>query len=159
MQISETQKIKEIYSFTIEVDALRNLTFCVIDIILDLPPTTSPMDRKDALTRRPLDFDQEEETRKMETSKWLENHFGSESRSSRDSLVEEEEPQQQPPKTSYFNVTIKSQPPRIQEQPLAQQSSYPVSHNRSPSRQEPERDRSYFQGLIFLKLIRFLIKT
>ncbi|KAK9718713.1 hypothetical protein QE152_g23050 [Popillia japonica] len=117
----------------------------------DLPPTTSPMDRKDALTRRPLDFDQEEETRKMETSKWLENHFGSESRSSRDSLVEEEEPQQQPPKTSYFNVTIKSQPPRIQEQPLAQQSSYPVSHNRSPSRQEPERDRSYFQGLIFLK--------
>ncbi|KAI4455895.1 hypothetical protein MML48_8g00001079 [Holotrichia oblita] len=113
-------------------------------LILDLPPTTSPMDRKDALTRRPLDFDQEEETRKMETSKWLENHFGSESRSSRDSLVEEEEPQQQPPKTSYFNVTIKSQPPRIQEQSLAQQSSYSVSHD---SRQEPERDRNYFQGV------------
>lgn len=40
-------------------------------------------DRKDALTKRPLDFDQEEETRKVETSKWLEHHFGSESRSSK----------------------------------------------------------------------------
>lgn len=111
------------------------------------------MDRKDALTRKPLDFDQEEETRKMETSKWLENHFGSESRSSRDSLVEEdEEPrqpkqqqqQQQPPKTSYFNVTIKSQPSRTQE-PQSMQT-FVGNIEKSPTRQEPERDRNYFQG-------------
>ncbi|GJQ80952.1 hypothetical protein Trydic_g4769 [Trypoxylus dichotomus] len=111
----------------------------------EMLPSTSPMDRKDALTKKPLDFDQEEETRKMETSKWLENHFGSESRSSRDSLVEEEE-QLHPPKTSYFNVTIKSQPPRAQEASPIQQS-YPGNHDRSPSKQEPERDRNYFQGV------------
>ncbi|XP_059048469.1 serine/arginine repetitive matrix protein 1 [Achroia grisella] len=40
-------------------------------------------------TKRPLDFDIEEETRKKETSKWLESHFGSESRSSHDSIAEE----------------------------------------------------------------------
>lgn len=40
-------------------------------------------------TKRPVDFDIEEETRKKETSKWLESHFGSESRSSHDSIGEE----------------------------------------------------------------------
>ncbi|XP_035439478.2 serine/arginine repetitive matrix protein 1 isoform X1 [Spodoptera frugiperda] len=39
--------------------------------------------------KRPVDYDIEEETRKKETSKWLENHFGSESRSSHDSIAEE----------------------------------------------------------------------
>ncbi|VVD02540.1 unnamed protein product [Leptidea sinapis] len=39
--------------------------------------------------KRPLNFDVEEETRKKETSKWLESHFGSESRSSHDSIAEE----------------------------------------------------------------------
>ncbi|CAG4982891.1 unnamed protein product [Parnassius apollo] len=39
--------------------------------------------------KRPLDFDIEEETRKKETSKWLESHFGSDSRSSHDSIAEE----------------------------------------------------------------------
>lgn len=71
--------------------------------------TTTPLDRKDALTRKPLDFDFEEETRKVETSKWLENHFGSESRSSKDSLGDEDEDTKPPAKTSFFNVTIKSQ--------------------------------------------------
>nr|XP_023015437.1 serine/arginine repetitive matrix protein 1 [Leptinotarsa decemlineata] len=108
----------------------------------------SPLDRKDALTRKPLDFDQEEETRKVETSKWLEHHFGSESRSSNNSTVEDEE---QPPKTSFFNVTIKSQPARAD----------PVNHNsyvtaikettRVYSPVEPERDRNhtggYFKGI------------
>nr|XP_022916300.1 uncharacterized protein LOC111426154 isoform X2 [Onthophagus taurus] len=120
----------------------------------DLLPSASPMDRKDALTRRPLDFDQEEETRKMETSKWLENHFGSESRSSRDSLAEEDE---QPPKTSYFNVTIKSQPTAKQEPAssvdyvrkegprLLHDPASPMSSRL----QEPERDppRRYYQGI------------
>lgn len=61
-------------------------------------------DRKDALTERPLDFDKEELTRKGETIKWLESHFGSESRSSKDSRDGDIEPT----KKSFFNVTIKS---------------------------------------------------
>ncbi|XP_034239593.1 uncharacterized protein LOC117644338 isoform X3 [Thrips palmi] len=66
-------------------------------------------DRKDALTKRPLDFDQEEETRKVETSKWLEHHFGSESRSSKDS-IEDEDDVQRGTTTSFINVTMKSRP-------------------------------------------------
>ncbi|XP_075154341.1 chascon isoform X2 [Haematobia irritans] len=65
------------------------------------------MDRKDALTKRPLDFDREEETRKGETIKWLESHFGSESTASNDSR-EEEVDVIEPTKKTYFNVTIKS---------------------------------------------------
>ncbi|XP_065362884.1 uncharacterized protein chas isoform X2 [Calliphora vicina] len=65
------------------------------------------MDRKDALTKRPLDFDKEEETRKGETIKWLESHFGSESTASNDSR-EDEVDVIEPTKKTYFNVTIKS---------------------------------------------------
>lgn len=65
------------------------------------------MDRKDALTKRPLDFDREEETRKGETIKWLESHFGSESTASNDSR-EDEVDVIEPTKKTYFNVTIKS---------------------------------------------------
>ncbi|XP_044253586.1 uncharacterized protein LOC123004400 isoform X2 [Tribolium madens] len=107
----------------------------------------SPLDRKDALTRKPLDFDQEEETRKVETSKWLEHHFGSESRSS-NSVIDDEE---QPPKTSFFNVTIKSQPSRADPPP----QKYITTINNSPrvySPVEPERDRpthhsEYYKGI------------
>lgn len=107
--------------------------------------TTSPLDRKDALTRRPLDFDQEEETRKVETSKWLDNHFGSESRSSNNSIIDEEE--ESKTKTGFFNVTIKSQPV-VHKEPTKAYAT-PV---RAPSRQfydkqiEPEKDKSYYQG-------------
>lgn len=77
--------------------------------------TAPPLDRKDALTKKPLDFDEEEETRKAETSKWLEHHFGSEStRSSRDS-IDLDEPQG--PNKSFFNVTIKSQPAKDEPEP------------------------------------------
>jgi hypothetical protein len=70
-----------------------------------------PVDRKDALTRKPLDFDQEEETRKVETSKWLEHHFGSDSRSSKDSIDDDDLPSAQPGgSTSYINVTMTSRP-------------------------------------------------
>jgi len=69
---------------------------------------TVPTERKDVLTRRPLDFDHEEETRKVETSKWLEHHFGSESRSSRDSL--DDDAPSFGPTTSFINVTMKSRP-------------------------------------------------
>lgn len=106
------------------------------------------MDRKDALTKRPLDFDQEEETRKVETSKWLENHFGSDSRSSNNSIIDEEEEFKS--KTGFFNVTIKSQPTRM-EQPV--KSYVSTVHNNTQRafeqhQMEPERDRNYFQGIL-----------
>ncbi|XP_056633273.1 zinc finger CCCH domain-containing protein 13 isoform X1 [Diorhabda sublineata] len=114
-----------------------------------LEEVASPLDRKDALTRKPLDFDQEEETRKVETSKWLEHHFGSDSRSSNNSTVEEEET---PPKTSFFNVTIKSQPSRTE--PVVPHNTF-VSSIKETSRVyspvEPERDRNqiggYYKGI------------
>ncbi|XP_004535237.1 uncharacterized protein LOC101450091 isoform X3 [Ceratitis capitata] len=68
-------------------------------------------DRKDALTKRPLDFDREEETRKGETIKWLESHFGSESTASNDSREDVEVSgggDIEPTKKTFFNVTIKS---------------------------------------------------
>ncbi|CAL4060283.1 unnamed protein product, partial [Meganyctiphanes norvegica] len=48
---------------------------------------TAPQ-RTDALTSQPLDYQQEEETRKSETNRWLEHHFGSESGRSRGSSEE-----------------------------------------------------------------------
>lgn len=65
------------------------------------------------MTKRPLDFDREEEARKFETTKWLENHFGSDSQSSRGSTdgdLDRNHFEQEPTKKSYFNVTIKSGP-------------------------------------------------
>lgn len=38
---------------------------------------TQSAERKDALTKKPLNFYKEEKTRKKETDKWLEQHFGS----------------------------------------------------------------------------------
>lgn len=79
----------------------------------------------------------------METSKWLEHHFGSDSRSSNNSTIDEEE---QPPKTSFFNVTIKSQPTRTEPVP---QSTFVSTINNTPkvySPVEPERDRNHHNG-------------
>lgn len=118
-----------------------------------------PLDRKDALTRKPLDFDEEEETRKAETSKWLEHHFGSEStRSSRDSIDEPHEDEQATTHSkTFFNVTIKSQPVRVE--PSVSRSPYipPPPPLSSPQRvyspsPEPEiktpvRNNGYFQGI------------
>lgn len=85
-------------------------------------------ERKDALTRRPLDFHQEERTRKVETSKWLEHHFGSESasRSSKDS-------EDEGPHTSFINVTMKS-----------------TKADPKPSKiflSSPDPEKSYFKGV------------
>lgn len=71
-------------------------------------PIVENTERKDALTNRPLDFDREEETRRKETYKWLDNHFGSEStsRDSRESTISDIVAE--PTKKSFFNVTIKT---------------------------------------------------
>lgn len=49
--------------------------------VQQLPASVQPpvAERTDALTKQPLDLEAEEETRKLETSRWLESHFGSES--------------------------------------------------------------------------------
>lgn len=64
-----------------------------------------PNDHDKDYAKRPLDIDIEEETRKKETSKWLESHFGSESRSSHDSIAEEIGHRTE---NGYFNVTLKT---------------------------------------------------
>ncbi|XP_046390116.1 uncharacterized protein LOC124158818 isoform X2 [Ischnura elegans] len=79
------------------------------------PSSPNGGERKDALTKRPLDLDAEEETRKVETSKWLEHHFGSDSRSSREgSAGGFEDPESPffggitPGGGSYIGITMKS---------------------------------------------------
>ncbi|XP_055684176.1 uncharacterized protein LOC129790612 isoform X1 [Lutzomyia longipalpis] len=108
-------------------------------------------ERKDALTKRPLDFDQEEETRKQETNKWLESHFGSDSsRDSRNGDVDIENVQVEPTKKTFFNVTIKStpnaNPPRASPQsPVQNNFHHPPSQKmKAPS---PPENRKYFQGI------------
>lgn len=101
-------------------------------------------DRKDALTKRPLDFDKEEETRKSETSKWLDSHFGSESISSRDSG---DERVIEPTKKSYFNVTIKSNPNTPATSPVGQTNKkFPTTYKVTPER-EYVQPKKYFQGV------------
>lgn len=127
----------------------RNATTTHIEALL--------ADRKDALTERPLDFDKEEQTRKGETIKWLESHFGSESRSSRDSRDDEIEPT----KKSFFNVTIKSNPIEptaingiSKSYPNTSAIEYTSKPLQSPSKViMPERESAvtsgnkYFQGI------------
>ncbi|XP_031835326.1 chascon isoform X2 [Nomia melanderi] len=68
--------------------------------------------RKDVLTKKPLDLEEEDEARKFETSKWLESHFGSESRSSHGSIEADETHLPTSTNTSYINVTMKSCAPK-----------------------------------------------
>lgn len=49
----------------------------------------------------------------VETSKWLEHHFGSESRSSKDSIGDEDELPATGTSTSFINVTMKSTKSRV----------------------------------------------
>lgn len=116
-------------------------------------------DRKDALTERPLDFDREEQTRKGETMKWLENHFGSElstSSSSNSGDAPTRDIISAPTKKTFFNVTIKSSPTAPSggnnsapvpptTVPVASSSSVPLI---SPSKVIiPERDGELLQPL------------
>lgn len=75
------------------------------------------------LPKKSLALDQEEETRKEETSKWLEHHFGSEStKSSRDSAENLEDiiPSTQ---NSFINVTMKSQLLKKNQNPKPEENS------------------------------------
>lgn len=77
-------------------------------------------ERTDALTKKPLDFEQEEETRKLETSRWLESHFGSESSHSSSDPADSDPIQSPAPaepimpsqiKSGGINVTMVSKSP------------------------------------------------
>lgn len=91
---------------------------------------------------RAIDFEKEEETRKDETIKWLESHFGSEGRST-DSTEEENEK-----KESFFNVTIKSNnhpSPVPVDEPLPTLSNGIYHSNIKPK--EAPKPQKYFQGI------------
>ncbi|XP_065155218.1 uncharacterized protein chas isoform X3 [Atheta coriaria] len=84
---------------------------------LDAAPGTSLLERKDALTRRPLDFDAEEETH---------------------------EDEKEPPATSFFNVTIKSSPknePAVVNPPHHHQTHQQVTHSNR------QQQSGYFKGI------------
>ncbi|XP_045772902.1 uncharacterized protein LOC123872588 isoform X1 [Maniola jurtina] len=104
--------------------------------------------------KRPINFDIEEETRKKETSKWLENHFGSESRSSHDSIAEEIERHPKPgyyPKKAddegYYGKTSSSVPPP----PVYGDRVLRKTKSSTPSDERPvvsgNRTGGYFKGV------------
>uniref|UniRef100_A0A0C9Q0W2 Uncharacterized protein n=1 Tax=Fopius arisanus TaxID=64838 RepID=A0A0C9Q0W2_9HYME len=111
---------------------------------LPKPGETTPMDRKDALTKKPLDPEEEDEARKFETSKWLENHFGSESRSSQGSIEPDGPPIQTATNTSFINVTMKSCTPRDRE--YKSNSSQVRTSSRANGR-ESTSPSGYFHGI------------
>ncbi|XP_053609302.1 serine/arginine repetitive matrix protein 1 isoform X2 [Plodia interpunctella] len=104
--------------------------------------------------KRPLDFDVEEETRKKETSKWLESHFGSESRSSHDSIAEEIGRRPEP--TFYKNKSAEDegyygktssvpQPPVYADRALRKTKSSTPSDERTAA--PVNRTGGYFKGV------------
>ncbi|XP_014468208.1 PREDICTED: uncharacterized protein LOC106741084 [Dinoponera quadriceps] len=95
--------------------------------------------RKDALTKKPLDLEEEDEARKFETSKWLESHFGSDSRSSHGSL--DDVPLPPSTNTSYINVTMKSCTPKEREY-----QNMNSSRRRATGR-DSESPSGYFHGI------------
>ncbi|XP_051163999.1 putative uncharacterized protein DDB_G0277255 isoform X2 [Leptopilina boulardi] len=106
------------------------------------PAEGTPASRKDALTKKTLDLEEEDEARKFETSKWLESHFGSDSRSSHGS-IDDEPPIHTGTNTSFINVTMKSCNTRERD--------FQNSNSSRPPRRTSGRDSSspvgYFQGI------------
>ncbi|KAJ0176675.1 hypothetical protein K1T71_007854 [Dendrolimus kikuchii] len=105
--------------------------------------------------KRPVDFDIEEETRKKETSKWLESHFGSDSRSSHDSIAEEigRRPEagfyvkSKPPEDEgYYGKTSSGPPPPVYgDRVLRKTKSSTPSDERAPA--AVNRTGGYFKGV------------
>lgn len=89
--------------------------------------------------KQPLDFEIEEESRKVETSRWLENHFGSESRSSKDSFADDDENEDKnggvktKSSSSFINVTMKSS------------KNKPNEYVNSPTEHVPKTSRLHFE--------------
>ncbi|KAK6625217.1 hypothetical protein RUM43_005508 [Polyplax serrata] len=96
----------------------------------------------DGLTKNShRNFDEEEETRKEETSKWLEHHFGSESTKSSKGSAENLDDIIPPSQNSFINVTMKSQV-------LDKTPSKPkFMENDTVQRRSVSPKRSYFMGI------------
>nr|XP_050868015.1 uncharacterized protein LOC127072035 isoform X2 [Vespula vulgaris] len=100
--------------------------------------------RKDALTKKPLDLEEEDEARKFETSKWLESHFGSESRSSHGSIDADDGPFIPNTNTSYIHVTMKSCSPREREYQNVNSNRH---HHNSATGRDSTSPSGYFHGI------------
>lgn len=105
--------------------------------------------RKDAITKKPLDIEEEDEARKVETSKWLESHFGSESRSSQGSIdMDEPTVHTTGSNTSYINVTMKSVPPPQRDHTPS--ANYNARNRTSTPKKDStfvETSSGYFHGI------------
>lgn len=100
-------------------------------------------ERKEALIKRPIDFEKEEETRKDETIKWLESHFGGKpKRSSRDPVDDDKR----------INVTFKGNASVTSPTDRGYKTNGYASNLQSPAKVvSPERETpktsKYFQGI------------
>lgn len=111
-------------------------------------------DHEKDYAKRPTNFDIEEETRKKETSKWLESHFGSDSRSSHDSIAEEIERRPEagyyvknkPEDEGYYGKTTSSVPPPVYGDRVLRKTK-----SSTPSDERPvvsgNRTGGYFKGV------------
>lgn len=111
-------------------------------IITGFPGESFPT-RKDVLTKKPLDFEEEDEARKFETSKWLESHFGSESRSSHGSIDADDSPLPTSANTSYINITMKSCAPKERDY----QNVNSNRHQRRSTGRDSASPSGYFHGI------------
>lgn len=91
-----------------------------------------------------MDFEEEDEARKFETSKWLESHFGSESRSSHGSVnALDDSPVPTSANTSYINVTMKSCPSKDRDY----QNASNQRHQRRSTGRDSASPSGYFHGI------------
>lgn len=88
--VVDGQKASRLNGYVVEQRQLASPVPAQSSKLVDPQPQQAPVvppqltaeqtaERTDALTKRPLDLEAEEETRKFETSRWLDSHFGSES--------------------------------------------------------------------------------
>jgi len=132
-------EIESLENIEIQFSHWRNsLQKKALHVIIGFPDAA----RKDALTKKPLDLEEEDEARKFETSKWLESHFGSDSRSSHGSLDADDSPLPTSTNTSYINVTMKSCTPKERDYQNVSSSR----HQRRSGRDSDSPSR-YFHGI------------
>ncbi|OAD54342.1 hypothetical protein WN48_08056 [Eufriesea mexicana] len=137
--VAETTEGERIGDWTPSPTAMRTTRFHKYS---SFPAESFPA-RKDVLTKKPLDFEEEDEARKFETSKWLESHFGSESRSSHGSIDADDSPLPTSANTSYINITMKSCAPKERDY----QNVNSNRHQRRSTGRDSTSPSGYFHGI------------
>ncbi|XP_012239144.1 uncharacterized protein LOC100746057 [Bombus impatiens] len=137
--VAETTEGERIGDWTSSPTAMRTTRFHKHS---GFPGESFPT-RKDVLTKKPLDFEEEDEARKFETSKWLESHFGSESRSSHGSIDADDSPLPTNANTSYINITMKSCAPKERDY----QNVNSNRHQRRSTGRNSASPSGYFHGI------------